>query len=246
MNITTFAKTAVQWAKANPQIWIASVGVASSVMTAVTSAKAHVEATAREREYDEPSKNIVEYVKRHWKTYAPAAISLGISVASIISLHSVGMAKYKALSAAYGLAQVDLSELRKAAQKANLIAPPAKKKDRESVRKDAEVANEGQAVVFMDETIVFQDSLSGRLFRSTPEKVRKACNEISQDTLNYGPVSLNDFYSYIDLDQVSFGDELGWTHGVVIEPVFTPKNLDGKPVLSVSFNPAPQTDWFRL
>ena len=86
MNITTFAKTAIQWAKANPQIWIASVGVASSVMTAVTSAKAHVEATAREREYDEPSKNIVEYVKRHWKTYAPAAISLSISVASITAL----------------------------------------------------------------------------------------------------------------------------------------------------------------
>nr|DAO48842.1 MAG TPA: hypothetical protein [Caudoviricetes sp.] len=244
MNITTFAKTAIQWAKANPQIWIASIGVASSVMTAVTSAKAHAEAVAHELEYDEPSKNLVEYTKRHWKTYIPAAVSLGVTVASIISLHSVGMAKYKALSAAYGLAQVDLSELRKAAQKANLIAPPKKEKDRESAREDA--SSEGQTVVFMDEEIVFQDALSGRLFRSTPEKVRKACNEISQDTLNYGPVSLNDFYSYIDLDQVSFGDELGWTHGVVIEPVFTPKNLDGKPVLSVSFNPAPQTDWFRL
>ncbi len=97
MNITTFAKTAIQWAKSNPQIWIASVGVASSVMTAVTSAKAHAEAVAHEREYDEPSKNIVEYAKRHWKTYVPAAVSLGVTVASIISLHSVGMYKYKAL-----------------------------------------------------------------------------------------------------------------------------------------------------
>jgi hypothetical protein len=48
------------------------------------------------------------------------------------------------------------------------------------------------------------------------------------------------------LEQISIGNELGWTNGTTIEAGFTPTMLaDDSPALLMTFRPSPTTDWFR-
>ena len=82
MNIKNTIKLALGWLKNNPQILLTGLGVAASVATAVTSGKAHAKAVAAD---NGASTNLLDFTKRHWMTYIPAAASLGVAVFSILA-----------------------------------------------------------------------------------------------------------------------------------------------------------------
>ena len=103
MNLKTLAKGILNWCKANPQIFITGLGIASSVVTAVTSAKCHAKAIEADAG---KSDNLLDFAKRNWKCYVPAAISLTTTIFSIIALHGATNKKYQALAAAYSVSQL--------------------------------------------------------------------------------------------------------------------------------------------
>ena len=106
---------------------------------------------------------------------------------------------------------------------------------------------EGSMVIFGDEEVICKDAITGRTFRSTAEKIRGYCNNISEDLLNFGPCPLNDFYSQIHIGETGIGDELGWDGGVTVKPEFRPVLLpSGSPAIEVALNPAPQPNWFKI
>lgn len=239
MNLKTLAKGILNWCKANPQIFITGLGIASSVVTAVTSAKCHAKAIEADAG---KSDNILDFAKRNWKCYVPAAISLSTTIFSIIALHGATNKKYQALAAAYSVSQLDLAELRsKFVEQVKVI------QSGENKEMVAKTLPDATMVIFGDEQMLCKDAITGRTFRSTPELLRKYCNNISEDLLNYGSCPLNDFYSQINLSQVGIGDELGWEGGKTIEPQFRPVILEsGSPAIEVAITPAPQPNWFKI
>ena len=239
MNLKTLAKGILNWCKANPQIFIAGLGIASSVVTAVTSAKCHAKAIEADAG---KSDNLLDFAKRNWKCYVPAAISLSTTIFSIVAFHGATNKKYQALAAAYSVSQLDLAELRsKFVEQVKVIQSGENKETVSKTLPDTTM------VIFGDEQMLCKDAITGRTFRSTPELLRKYCNNISEDLLNYGACPLNDFYSQINLSQVGIGDELGWEGGKTIEPQFRPVILEsGSPAIEVAITPAPQPNWFKI
>lgn len=243
MSLKYIAKSIMNWCKANPQIFITGLGIASSVVTAVTSAKCHVKAVKADEL--KPSDNLLDFAKRNWKCYIPAAISLGTTILAFGALHGATNKKYQALAAAYSVSQLDLSNLReKVAEQVKVLKEGATEKDKEVAAKKLP---DSTMVIFGDEQVLCVDAVTGRRFRSTPELLRKYCNNISEDLLNYGACPLNDFYSQINLSPVDVGDELGWEGGQTIEPQFMPVITDsGSPAIKVAISPAPQPNWFKI
>ena len=242
MNIKNMIRFAFDWVKHNPQILITGLGIAASVATAITSGKAHAKAVAND---NGESKNLLDFAKRNWMTYVPAALSLGVTIFAFASLHKVSYKRYQALAAAYSVSQLDLSELRsRMAEQVKVLKEGATEKDKEVATKKLP---DSTMVIFGDEQVLCVDAITGRRFRSTPELLRKYCNNISEDLLNYGACPLNDFYSQINLSPVDVGDELGWEGGKTITPQFMPVITDsGSPAIKVAISPAPQPNWFKI
>lgn len=242
MSIKNTIKLALGWLKNNPQILITGLGIAASVATAITSGKAHAKAVVND---NGASDNLLDFTKRNWMTYVPAAISLGVTIFAIVSLHNVSYKKYQALAAAYSVSQMNLTELReKVVEQVKVIKNGGKPADKNEAEKGLP---KGSIVVFGDEEILCKDAITGRTFRSTAEKIRAYCNNISEDLLNCGPCPLNDFYAQIHLSEVGIGDELGWDGGTVVKPEFRPVLLpSGSPAVEVALNPAPQPNWFKI
>lgn len=242
MNIKNTIRFAFDWVKRNPQILITGLGIAASVATAITSGKAHAKAIAND---NGKSDNLLDFAKRNWMTYIPAALSLGVTIFAFASLHNVTYKKYQALAAAYSVSQLDISELRsRTAEQVKVLKEGAKPADKKAAKKELPA---GSMVLFGDEEVLCKDAITGRTFRSTPEKIRAYCNNITEDLLGYGPCPLNDFYSQIRIGQVGIGDELGWEGGVTIKPEFRPVLLDsGSPAVEVAIDPAPQPNWFKI
>lgn len=243
MNLKYIAKSVINWCKANPQIFITGLGVASAIATSITSGKCHVKAVKADEL--NPSDNLLDFAKRNWKCYVPAAISLGVTIFAFGALHGATDKKYQALAAAYSVSQLDLSNLReKMAEQVKVLKEGATEKDKEVATKKLP---DSTMVIFGDEQVLCVDAVTGRRFRSTPELLRKYCNNISEDLLNYGACPLNDFYSQINLSPVDVGDELGWEGGKTIEPQFMPVITDsGSPAIKVAISPAPQPNWFKI
>lgn len=242
MSIKSTLKFAFNWVKTHPQILITGLGIAASVATAITSGKAHAKAIAND---NGTSGNLLDFTKRNWMTYVPAAISLGVTIFAIVSLHNVSYKKYQALAAAYSVSQMNLSELReKVLEQVKVLKEGSKPADKKASQKELPA---GSMVLFGDEEVLCKDAITGRTFRSTPEKIRAYCNNITEDLLSYGPCPLNDFYSQTKVGLVGIGDELGWEGGVTIKPEFRPVLLpSGSPAVEVALNPAPQTNWFKI
>lgn len=243
MNLKYIAKSVLNWCKANPQIFITGLGVASAIATSITSGKCHVKAIKADEL--NPSDNLLDFAKRNWKCYVPAAISLSVTIFAFGALHGATDKKYQALAAAYSVTQLDLSELRsRMAEQVKVLKEGATEKDKEVATKKLP---DSTMVIFGDEQVLCVDAITGRRFRSTPELLRKYCNNISEDLLNYGACPLNDFYSQINLSPVDVGDELGWEGGKTIEPQFMPVITDsGSPAIKVAIKPAPQPNWFKI
>lgn len=243
MNLKYIAKSVINWCKANPQIFITGLGVASAIATSITSGKCHVKAVKADEL--NPSDNLLDFAKRNWKCYVPAAISLGVTIFAFGALHGATDKKYQALAAAYSVSQLDLSELRsKMAEQVKVLKEGATEKDKEVATKKLP---DSTMVIFGDEQVLCVDAITGRRFRSTPELLRKYCNNISEDLLNYGACPLNDFYSQINLSPVDVGDELGWEGGQSITPQFMPVITDsGSPAIKVAISPAPKPNWFKI
>ncbi len=243
MSLKYIARSVLNWCKANPQIFITGLGIASAIATSITSGKCHVKAIKADEL--NPSDNLLDFAKRNWKCYVPAAISLGTTILAFGALHGATEKKYQALAAAYSVSQLDLSELRsRMAEQVKVLKDGATEKDKEVATKKLP---DSTMVIFGDEQVLCVDAVTGRRFRSTPELLRKYCNNISEDLLNYGACPLNDFYSQINLSPVDVGDELGWEGGQTIEPQFMPVITDsGSPAIKVAISPAPQPNWFKI
>lgn len=95
-------------------------------------------------------------------------------------------------------------------------------------------------------TYLCKDGWSGREFRSDIENIKTAVNELNSDFLRNGSASLNEFYAYLGLEPVQYGDELGWSRDcddlitIDYDSCLTP---GGEPCIMLRYRIKPQFDY---
>lgn len=95
-------------------------------------------------------------------------------------------------------------------------------------------------------TYLCKDGWSGREFRSDIENIKTAVNELNSDFLRNGSASLNEFYAYLGLEPVQYGDELGWSRDyddlitIDYDSCLTPS---GEPCIMLRYRIKPQFDY---
>ena len=80
------------------------------------------------------------------------------------------------------------------------------------------------------------------------DQIKKAINELNRKMLNEMYVSLNDFYSELDLKLSNNGYELGWKldDGLIEVDFSSQISDDGRPCLVIDYLVAPRYDYSKL
>lgn len=173
-----------------------------------------------------------------WKCYIPTAISMGVTVSSILALNYLGERRVAAASAAVALSEAAFSNYR------NKVIERLGDEEAE-VYKSAKAEplqkrTESTMVIVGDDDVLFMDEHSGRYFRSNVTKIREAVNETNAEIFNSVYVSLADFYDRIGLEPTPESDEIGWNSdclmAVSFEPIMAENN---KPALLMSYDARP-------
>lgn len=204
--------------KKSPEI-LTGIGIAGMITTVFLAVKATPKAMRLIAENSGTSNLGVAYapnkretVKLCWKTYIPAAVTGTVSIACLIFASSANGRRNAALAVAYELSETAFKEYRD-----KVVETVGEKKEqavqdavaKEQMRKNP-VENREIILTNNGDTLCL-DMLSGRYFKSSVDKLKRAETELNRQMNGETYVSLNDFYYLIGLPPLQLiGDKLGW------------------------------------
>lgn len=214
--------------------------------------KEYAAATAEERAIFDGDKRVTltrqEIVQATWKLYIPASIAGAASIACIVGANQVGLRQKAALAGAYSLAELAFREY-----KDEVIQVLGAKKDQEITERITErkiQASPPDAQVIIvggDNDQLCYDTLTGRYFRSSAEKIRRAELDLRGEILNDMYCDHNRFYDLLDLECVVIGDALGWNINhqpkILLGAHMSPQ---GTPCLAIQWQVLPIVDYLKF
>lgn len=224
-------------------------GIAGMITTTVLAVKATPKALElikeAEEAKEEPDSKLtaIETVKTTWKCYIPAAVTCAASVTCLIGASSVSARRNAALATAYELSKTALTEYKD--KVVEVIGEEKEKEVREKVseaRIQKKPVSEPEIISTGYGDELFFDPLSGRYFKSNVGAIDKAAINLNKDMLRspFGYISLNEFYSALNLENVELGEDLGWNIDNIIEIDYHSKMTEnGKPCGVLYFINAP-------
>lgn len=186
---------------------------------------------------------VVEMVKATAVAYWPTAVMAGLSIAAIVSSDYISGRRTTAMAAAYTLSEKALETFQQ-----KTIEKIGQKQVDEI---HSEIANDGlkekplstcQLIVSGKGKTMCFDSISGRYFLSDRSVIERAVNKINAQIMEETYVSLNDFYSEIDLPEIKMGETLGWdiqTDGLLKIRFTSSLTDDGEPCLVIKYDVGP-------
>lgn len=252
-----------QFVSENATVLLTAGGVVGTVATAVLTGRAGFKAAEiireKELEHIQPTGvddiidgdanatmglSTTDKVKLVWPQFVPPVITGGLTISAIIFSHRMSAQKAAALAAAYGLAERNLSEYKeKVSEK---LTGPKKEKLEEELSQDRVNRTDGyQSVVVIDGDVLCFDEPTGRYFRGTMEKIKKAVNDTNAEILNdRGWVNATAFYERLGMPATSWTDDMGWNTDQLIELKYdTVESPDGRPCLAIDFQVLPKPDY---
>ena len=178
----------------------------------------------------------------------PVAALGAFSLSCFIFANHISLTRTAAALAAYQLSENSLKSLKDAAiktegeKKTEEIFDTA---DADKVR--AKQPSEGTIIITGGGEQLCYDSVSGRYFKSTIEKIRQAENDINYRLNREDSVSLNELYDLLGLDSIDIGDRVGWNlrdKSDLLDIRFSSTiSKDGEAVLVMSYDVVP-TFWY--
>lgn len=191
------------------------IGGAGVIVTAVSAVKATPKALrlldAAEEEKGESLTN-VEKIKIAGPTYIPTVMFGVGTIGCIFGANMLNKRQQAALISAYTLLDNSYKEYKK--KVVELYGEDADKRVREELAKDNYDKEEFEED---DGLTLFYDEFSKRYFRSTMEDVLAAEYEINHLLAQDSGVYLNEFYDLLGLDEVDYGNYLGWSSFELVE-----------------------------
>lgn len=154
----------------------------------------------------------VETIKTCWKCYIPATLTTVLSAACLIGASTVSAKRNAALATAYSISEAALREYQE--KVVEVIGEKKEKAIRDAVAKDQierdPVTKSEVVIIDSNSNTLCYEPLSGRYFKSTIDKIKKAEIKLDRQMIQEMYVSLNDFYWEIGLDGTDLGDQMGW------------------------------------
>ena len=154
----------------------------------------------------------VETIKTCWTCYIPATLTTVLSAACLIGASTVSAKRNAALATAYSISEAALREYQE--KVIEVVGEKKEKAVRDAVAKDQidrdPVTKSEVVIIDSNSNTLCYEPLSGRYFKSTIDKIKKAEIKLDRQMIQEMYVSLNDFYWEIGLDGTDLGDQMGW------------------------------------
>ena len=186
------------------------IGATFMAVKATPKALYLIEAKKEESEVEELTS--VETIKTCWKCYIPATLTTVVSAACLIGASTVSAKRNAALATAYSISEAALREYQE--KVVEVIGEKKEKAVRDAVAKDQierdPVTKSEVVIIDSNSNTLCYEPLSGRYFKSTIDKIKKAEIKLDRQMIQEMYVSLNDFYWEIGLDGTDLGDQMGW------------------------------------
>ena len=186
------------------------IGATFMAVKATPKALYLIETKKEEAEVEELAS--VETIKTCWKCYIPAALTTVVSAACLIGASTVSAKRNAALATAYSISEAALREYQE--KVVEVVGEKKEKAVRDAVAKDQidrdPVTKSEVVIIDSNSNTLCYEPLSGRYFKSTIDKIKKAEIKLDRQMIQEMYVSLNDFYWEIGLDETDLGDKMGW------------------------------------
>lgn len=206
------------------------LGIVGVVGTAVTAVRATPKAMklikAKKDELETDKLTPVELMQTTWKCYIPSVLVGVGTVTCIIGIGVMDKRNQAALTSAYAMLNESYKQYRQAAKK--VYGEDADNKIHAEMAKDAKVASQewGYQVYNMDmdpesEELLFYDLTSKKYFTTTMAAVLNAQYHVNRNLSIRGDCSLNEYLSFLGIDGVEKGDEMGWDISYMVEEMET-------------------------
>lgn len=247
MHLSTITKNIGRTLKKRSPEILTGIGIAGMVATTIMAVQATPKALQlieeKKQETGQQKLTVKETVKVAWKPYVPAAITSITSIACLIGASSVNVRRNAALATAYTISETALRDYKE--KVVETIGEKKEKEVRDAVARDQVEKNpvsSNEVVVTGKGDTLCYDPLSGRYFKSSIEKLKRAENEMNRQMLRDGAISLNELYYEIGLDEVRIGNYVGWNaEKSLIDMCFSSQLAsDGTPCVVMDFAVAPQ------
>lgn len=147
------------------------------------------------------------------KLVAPVVFGTA-TAACVLGSHTASTRKIAVISAAYSAAETSIKDLN--GKMREVLGESKTQQIKDAVTKDklkkdnGGVPNPESIIVTGNGTVKCKDMFSGRYFWSNAQTIKQAINKLSYDIISDTWISLNDFYSEINLEPIPDGDRLGW------------------------------------
>lgn len=186
------------------------IGATFMAVKATPKALYLIEAKKEESEVEELTP--VETIKTCWKCYIPATLTTVVSAACLIGASTVSAKRNAALATAYSISEAALREYQE--KVVEVVGEKKEKAVRDAVAKDQierdPVTKSEVVIIDSNSNTLCYEPLSGRYFKSTIDKIKKAEIKLDRQMIQEMYISLNDFYWEIGLDGTDLGDKMGW------------------------------------
>ena len=142
-----------------------------------------------------------------WKAYVPAAILGGGTIACILGSNALNKKQIASLTAAYMALGKTYQEYRR--QVAEHVGAEQEKEIWAAAKTQQDAARDKTGDVIR----LFYDPISKRYFHATMADAMEAAYSFNRKLVCDGYASVNDYYSYLGTDELTFDpkwDELGW------------------------------------
>lgn len=162
----------------------------------------------------------LEIVRTAGPVYIPAAL-IGLStIACIIGIKVLSKRNQASLASAYALLSESYQRYRKAAN--TIYGYDADSKIVAQMAKEVYVHADGYSVYSSDldadsEKILCYDLFSKRYFTTTMAAVINAQYHINRNLCLRGYSNLNEFYEFLGIEKIDYGDEIGWSMDELME-----------------------------
>ena len=211
--------------RSSPTI-LTALGIVGVVGTAVMAVRATPKALklikAKKDELETDKLTPMELVQTTWRCYIPSAL-IGVgTITCIVGIGVMDKRNQAALTSAYTMLNESYKQYRQAAKK--VYGEDADNKIHTEMAKDAKVASSdwGYQVYNMDmdpasEQLLFYDLTSKKYFTTTMAAVLNAQYHVNRNLSLIGDCSLNEYLSFLGVDGVDKGDEVGWDISYMVE-----------------------------
>ena len=189
-----------------------------------------------------------EFVQEYWKDYLPAVGAGAISIGAIVMSQIISFKQLAAMGALYAMTNKELETLK---DKVKVECGKGKsEKVRQQVAEEMVKGNDGYDRPSFDASISgltwFYDPLIDKYFQANIDRVRRGIIETTRD-LTAMPISLNEFYNNIDIDNCAIGALVGWGMGDIFDIEFTScLTPNGLPCIMMDYDKKPYPEYHRV